>query len=140
MPNPEVYTEGLGELIRAKRLYTGLSKDGFAKQLGMADRSYERIEDGTAPTPPGLLDSVERVLDRFDHEVVAVVGTLPSDESVITMNVDDRPRNEWNRAVVARAAVESSRITPILVGDFRGGPREASDRLRRRAGEAAAAG
>ncbi len=113
MPNPDAYTNGLGEVIRASRLYMGLSKDGMAKQLRMADRSYDRIESGERDCPPGLLDSVEEVMARFDDEVAAAVA-LATSKGDMMVNVTEDPRQEWRRCVVGRAAVESNRVIPIL--------------------------
>lgn len=110
---PDTYAEGLGELIRASRLYLGLSKDGMAKQLRMSDRSYDRIESGERDCPPGLLDSIDKVLQRFDDEVAAMEdwATRKGD---LTVEVSPDPRQEWRRAVVGRAAVLSHRVMPIL--------------------------
>ena len=113
MPNPDAYTNGLGEVIRASRLYMGLSKDGMAKQLAMSDRSYDRIESGERDCPPGLLDTIEKVMTRFDDEVAAVVD-LATAKGDMVVNVSPDPRQEWRRSVVGRAAVESHRVMPML--------------------------
>jgi predicted transcriptional regulator len=105
--------EGLGEVIRASRLYMGLSKDGMAKQLAMSDRSYDRIESGERDCPPGLLDSIDKVMARFDDEVAAVVD-LATSKGDMAVNVSPDPRQEWRRSVVGRAAVESHRVMPVL--------------------------
>lgn len=116
-PNPPKPTAGLGELIRAKRLYTGLSKVGFARQLGVADRQYDRIETESRGDlcPTGFIDSIDAVLDRFDREVQEMIETVG--ERTVALTVSDAPRNEWARAVLGRAAVHTPGITPTLVGD-----------------------
>lgn len=117
MPNPPEPTEGLGELIRAKRLYTGMSKVGFARKLGISDRHYARIESGqrATPCPTGLLDSIDAVLDQFDTEVKDLMDTVG--ERRVELTVSAAPRNEWARAVLGRAAVHAPGITPTLGGD-----------------------
>jgi transcriptional regulator with XRE-family HTH domain len=111
MANPDTYTPGLGEFIRAARLYIGLSKDGMAHRLGMSDRSYERIESCERDCPPGLLDSIDAIMDAFDTEVGAVIAAATDvGDKVITVSTE--PREEWHRCVVGRAAVESRRVIP----------------------------
>lgn len=109
------YVHGLGEVLRAARLYVGLSKGGFATKLGMAERSYVRMERGERPIPPGLLDTVDTVLDEFDSAVGLMVerATRSGDLTVAVTSDHDA---EWHRAVVGRACIESRRITPILSG------------------------
>lgn len=117
-PNPPTYTEGLGEVIRALRNYTGMSKVGMAIKLGMARRSYQRIENGDDPCPPGLLDTIGEIIDQFDREVEEALALVGSGMDV-GVPVSDDPREEWRRAVIGRASVEDARITPILVGEHR---------------------
>jgi transcriptional regulator with XRE-family HTH domain len=113
MKNPDAYTAGLGELVRASRLYLGLSKDGMAHRLNMSDRSYERIESGERDCPPGLLDSIDAVMDAFDDEVFRLIAdATASGDKVVEVSTD--PREEWHRCVVGRAAVESKRVMPRL--------------------------
>jgi transcriptional regulator with XRE-family HTH domain len=108
---PADYTEGLGEVIRGYRLYTGLSREGMALKLGMAVRSYERIEDGGRGTacPPGLFDTLEGVVNEFDK---AVDTLLKAGLTTVTVLTD--PRREWQRCVANRASVEHESITPVL--------------------------
>jgi hypothetical protein len=107
------YVEGMGEVLRAARLYVGMSKGGFAAKLGMAERSFVRMERGERPIPPGLFDTVDAVLDVFDTAVELVIkrATRSGD---LTIDVTDAGDGEWHRAVVGRACIESRRITPIL--------------------------
>ena len=115
MPNPDTYTPGLGEFIRAARLYIGLSKDGMAHRLSMSDRSYERIESGERDCPPGLLDTIDVVMDAFDTEVGALIAdATDTGDKVVPVSTD--PREEWFRCVVGRAAVESRRVMPQATG------------------------
>ena len=102
MPNPPNYTSGLGETIRAHRLYMGLSREAMAAHLGMADRSYARIESNQRDCPPGLIDTLHAMADRFDADVVAARSC---DQLELSQDAD-----EWTRAVAGRAAVESGRI------------------------------
>ncbi|CAM3162420.1 endonuclease/exonuclease/phosphatase family protein [Mycobacterium intermedium] len=111
---PSEYTYGLGELIRAHRLYMGLSKDGMAKQLGMRDDSYDPIENGRAACPPGLLETIDSIMRRFDQEVQALVARA-NDKCEIKVEVSRQPSEEWRRCVVGRAAIESGRILPVLI-------------------------
>jgi hypothetical protein len=116
------YVEGMGEVLRAARLYVALSKAGIADKLGMAERSYARMESGDRPIPPGLMDSLDAVLDEFDSAVELLVerATRSGD---LSMTVSTEPEGEWHRAVVGRACIESRRIMPILSGNnLRGAP------------------
>jgi transcriptional regulator with XRE-family HTH domain len=116
------YITGLGEMLRAARLYVALSRGGFAAKLGMAERSYVRMERGERPIPPGLMDSLDAVLDEFDLAVELLVerATRSGD---LSMTVSTEPEGEWHRAVVGRACIESRRIMPILSGNnLRGAP------------------
>lgn len=112
--NPDTYTPGLGEVIRASRLYLGLSKDGMAHQLKMSDRSYERIESGERDCPPGLLDSIDALMDTFDDAVFELIADATATGDKI-VDVSTAPREEWHRCVVGRAAVESKRVMPRAV-------------------------
>lgn len=112
--NPSDYTSGLGELIRASRLYIGLSKDGMAHRLSMSDRSYERIESGERDCPPGLLDSIDTLMDKFDIEVAAIINEATAAGDAV-ISVSTEPREEWFRCVVGRAAVESKRVMPRAI-------------------------
>jgi len=98
--NPPDYAIGLGDTVRAHRNYLGISKDEMARQLAMNVRSYERIERNQRACPPGLIDTIEKVADRFDTEVVRARHA----ELTVTTATD-----EWTRAVYGRSAVETGR-------------------------------
>lgn len=109
------YITGLGEVLRAARLYVAMSKAGFAAKLGMAERSFVRMERGERPIPPGLLDTVDAVMDEFDTAVDLIVERATRSGDLV-IEVHDTDDGEWHRAVVGRAWIESRRITPILSG------------------------
>lgn len=113
------YVHGLGEVIRAARMYTALSKGGFAAKLGMAERSYQRMERGERPVPPGLIATLDAVLDEFDTAVELLIERATRSGDLV-IDVTDEPAGEWHRAVVGRACIESRRITPILSGMRKG--------------------
>ena len=102
MSKPPDYASGLGELIRAHRLYMGLSREAMADKLGMAERSYTRIENNQRACPPGLLDTIEMVVDRFEHSV----ETLAQSSRPITLDPSD---DDWIRSVKGRAALEGGK-------------------------------
>lgn len=119
--NPPTRTAGLGELMRAKRLYTGLSQRGFAKHLNDMDRrSYQRYETGQDDMPPGLLDTVDALLDDFDSQVAAVIEAADREiaetnaTGLLPVFVPTDPRQEYERCIVARAAVDGGHIMPVL--------------------------
>lgn len=106
---PEGYATGVGEVIRGYRLYLGLSRNAMAIKLGVAFRSYERMEDGTRDCPPGFFDTLRAVVRDFEYAVERVLDDPPG--APIVHPGED---NEWWRSIVARAAISSSRITPVL--------------------------
>lgn len=121
MPNPQTpaeYTHGLGEIIRAHRLFIGLSQRDMAERLRKDRRDYQRIESGRDACPPGLLGAVEDLSDDFAHQVEMVLdeadrrdaadGPLPL--AVVT---DGNAADEWLRLVAGRAAVEATEDHPI---------------------------
>jgi len=109
---PVEYTYGLGEVIRGYRMYIGLGKGAMAAKLGIAERSYERIENGERACPPGFLDSISNVVKEFDEAVEMTVAYAPADPAVFE---DRNAEGEWRRAVVGRAAVLAPHITPALL-------------------------
>lgn len=94
----------LGELIRNYRLYVGLSQRGMAEKLDMARRSYQRIETGVDPCPPGLLADVERLADRFERHVNCVLAESAKTGG-LNVKVETDAKWEWERSVAGRAAV-----------------------------------
>lgn len=116
--NPQDYTAGLGELVRAHRKYTGLSQRTFAEQCGIREKSLSDIEIGRRDTPPGFLDTVEQVVSRYDNEVEATIqraGVMVEDgHDEIEFTVSTDPDDEWVRAVIGRAAVLARTIRPTL--------------------------
>ena len=138
-PRPAAYAEGYGELVRAYRLYIGVSQRTMAARIGIAEKSLSDIELGRRQCPPGFIDTVEKVVEEFTREVKEIIDEVSEtvrnsadalDNSYTPVptsaKVTDNPRDEWRRAVVGRAAVESGLIMPILVGNVR--PRERARR------------
>ena len=113
-PRPAEYKDNYGELVRAYRMYLGLSQRTMAEKLGIAERSLSDIEVCRRPCPRGFIDSVEKVVDAFEADVQQMIGSLAEWANDVEVKVTDHPRQEWQRAVVARAAVESGRILPVL--------------------------
>ena len=111
---PADYSEGFGELVRAYRLYLGVSQRTLAEKIGIGERSLSDIEVGRRRCPKGFIDSVEKVVDEFDKAVEAAVESAGSTVEVV-IQVSDDPRQEWIRSVVGRAAVTSGVIRPLLV-------------------------
>ena len=118
--NPPEPTFGLGELIRAKRVYLGLSQRELARTIPIDRRTYQRIENGTEQCPTGFVDTMDKLLDAFDREVEETTGAA---ERMIgannvagavhfNVNTDEDPAHVWTRAVIGRAAVESGLIVP----------------------------
>ncbi|QHB37349.1 HTH DNA binding protein [Mycobacterium phage BirdsNest] len=118
---PETYTHGLGEHIRALRLYIGLSQRDMADRMGKDRRDYQRIENGRDACPPGLLGMIEELADAFAYQVERVCDEAEkhADEHgtplVIEVIEDGSPGKEWERLVAGRAAVETSADAPITL-------------------------
>ena len=114
-PRPADYTEGLGELIRAHRIYIGMSQRAMAQRLKRDRRDYQRIENGRDACPPGLLGEVEAMSDHFDTTVDTVITTAEAQGGMEIM-VDPDPKWEWERNVAGRAALLTSTGTgaPVI--------------------------
>lgn len=117
--NPPEYVDGWGELIKAHRLYVGLTVKDMADRLGMSEKSLLDIEVNRRSCPPGLLDSVREIVEEFDDEVLFAtrnaVGLLldNQDDDFITVKLG---KDDWKKAIIRRAAVTGGRIMPILDG------------------------
>lgn len=123
MTNPTTPTDGYGELIRAQRLYMGLSQRELARTIPMDRRTYQRIESGVEPCPTGFMDTMTALVDLFDIEVeqttAAAEKTIGVSSGAVHFVVlaDEDPAHIWTRAVIGRAAVESGLIMPIMHSD-----------------------
>lgn len=113
--NPETYTHGLSEIVRAARAYTGIGQRGMAEKLSMNRRDYQRIESGRDACPPGLLDSLDAVLGKFDDDVAKLTAAA-EENGGLELTVEEW--QDWERAVAGRAAVlvDGWRISLTLVG------------------------
>ena len=109
-PKPDDYTFGLGELIRAHRLYVGLSQRDMAERLNKDRRDYQRIENGQDACPPGLLSRIEEMTDKFDTHVDAVIEHAKHEGGVVIKltAADLAPGQDWDRNVAGRAALYAS--------------------------------
>lgn len=111
---PETYTEGLGELIRAHRIYIGLSQRDMADRLGKDRRDYQRIENGRDACPPGLLGMIEELVDAFTAQVDMLLSHAEKHGGAqLSIHLDGSPGKEWDRLVAGRAAVETTTDAPI---------------------------
>jgi hypothetical protein len=117
---PSDYAQGWGELIRAHRVYIGISQRTLAGKLQMSERSLSDIEVGRRACPPGFLNAVQEVAQQFYGDVKKV--TDAADDDLVASSggwfelpVSADPKQEWTRAVVARAAVENGNIMPVLI-------------------------
>lgn len=99
---PARSTAGLGELIRAYRLYLGLSQREMADRLGKARRDYQRIEKDQDRCPPGLITVIEALVDKFDEDVDVVLAEATLNGGADLTYTEDQ---EWERNVAGRAAV-----------------------------------
>ncbi|QGH75295.1 HTH DNA binding protein [Mycobacterium phage Quesadilla] len=119
---PETHSWGLGEIIRAHRLFIGLSQREMAERVGKDRRDYQRIENGQDKCPPGLLSQVEELSDAFAYQVERVLdeaerraerpGAGPLE---LAVTIGGSPGNEWDRLVAGRAAVETTETAPITL-------------------------
>lgn len=114
------YTEGHGELIRALRLYTGLSQREMARRIGRERRDYQRIENGQDACPAEFLAAMQKMANQFDNAVDVVIAAAEQMRSegrgFVHLQVLGDDFAAWERAVVGRAAVETGFIMPTLVG------------------------
>lgn len=121
--NPATPIFGYGEMIRAQRLYMGLSQRELARTIPMDRRTYQRIEGGAEPCPTGFLDTMAELVSTFDREVEDTIDaaekiTLSAKPPVhFKVVADDDPAHIWTRAVIGRAAVESGLILPTTNTD-----------------------
>lgn len=127
--NPATPTAGYSELIRAQRLYMGLSQRELARVIPMDRRTYQRIESGTERCPAGFLDTMINLIDTFDREVdesITAATLMLSDgkDTAVHFRVDaeEDSAHVWTRAVIGRAAVESGLIMPIMNSNVKDAP------------------
>jgi transcriptional regulator with XRE-family HTH domain len=120
---PEDYADGWGELIRAHRAYIGVSQRTMATKLNMSERSLSDIEIGRRSCPPGFLNAVQEITQRFYDSVTLMrrhaddaLNDAEFEFYEIPVFID--PKMEWERAVIDRAAVEGGNIMPKVIGDF----------------------
>lgn len=114
--NPETYTHGLGEVVRAHRLYIGLSQRDMADRVGKDRRDYQRIENGRDACPPGLLTQLETLSDAFCHQVDLLIEEAERKGGLaLSVTTDGSPGKEWDRLVAGRAAVEATEDAPITL-------------------------
>lgn len=118
---PPERAEGWGEMIRALRLYTGLSQRELARRIAVDRRTYQRIENGRELCPVGFIDTMRTVAHEFDDQidvVLAAAETMVGDSGrPAQIQVREGDEFAWERAVIGRAAVESVTIVPIMVGN-----------------------
>jgi transcriptional regulator with XRE-family HTH domain len=114
--NPPERCWGLGEIIRAHRLYIGLSQRDMAARLGKERRDYQRIENEQDRCPPGLLGQIEELSDAFCHQVSIVLDEAEKEGGLaLAVVADGSPGEEWERLVAGRAAVETIEDAPITL-------------------------
>jgi len=118
-PRPPDYRDDQGELVRAHRLYTGLSQRTFAARMRIQERSLSDIEVGRRSCPPGFIDTVAKVVDEFDADVdlaieraESMIAANDDGTGIVTVTVSLRSRDEWQRVVLGRAAITSGVILP----------------------------
>ena len=115
---PADYEDGWGELIRAYRMYMGISQRTMAERLAMSERSLSDIEIGRRRCPPGFVNSVREVVKEFDSDVEKTVrsaslGEHSSAKKLTTVEVTEDVEGEWKRSVIGRAAVQSGLLIPV---------------------------
>ena len=95
--SPPRYEWGSGARLRAHRDRLGATTMDMADLLGMARRSYQRMERGVDAVPPGLWDTVRGVEAAFGNDVQrALLAAEESGTMTIPWNT-----NDWNRRVAA---------------------------------------
>ena len=121
-PQPETYAPGYGELIRAHRVYVGLSQHGMAARLNRSRRDYQRIETERDLCPPGFMTKVEAITDQFDATVDLIIAKAQQENGVkvlVTMeSANAGGQWEFERNAAGRAAVIASNdpeIPPITL-------------------------
>lgn len=125
MTTPEDPAFGYGELVRAKRLYMGLSQREMARKIPMDRRTYQRIETDTEQCPVGFIDTMNRIKAEFDTAVIDAIGAaedvlgsrrVAAGGECVRFTVKNDEDGAWTRAVIGRASVVSPLIRPILYG------------------------
>ena len=111
-PQPETRAYGLGELIRAHRLYIGLPQRDMARRLEFDRRDYQRIENGQNACPVGFLSRVEALSDQFAHDVETLLDEADR-RGGLALSYPET--DEWERLVAGRAAVETAEDAPITL-------------------------
>lgn len=120
-PTPTTRAFGYAEIIRAHRLYIGLSQRDMATLLRFDRRDYQRIESGQNACPVGFLTRLEELSDQFHHDVERVLDAAEDPTNwingalLLAVSASGKPEDEWERLVAGRAAVEASADAPITL-------------------------
>jgi exodeoxyribonuclease-3 len=115
---PSDYEAGWGELIRAYRMYIGISQRCLAERLKMSEKSLSDIEVGRRDCPPGFVNAVEDLVKEFDADIEKIIRSASSDgqspmKKPISVEVTEDVGGEWARSVIGRAAVQSRLLIPV---------------------------
>lgn len=97
------YVQGRGAMLRAKRDFIGLGTNEMSELLGVARRSLQRMENGTAAIPVPVLDKATEIVEGFVGDVInmrTVFATKRPDDGPILLTGNT---NAYERAVLARA-------------------------------------
>lgn len=109
------YDWGKAGKLRAMRDYLGVKQFEMARLIGVAERSYKRMESGTDPVPATLWKDIATLHDKQDREVQDMVYAAHNNDPVRDHASWDDSR--WLRTVLARAMRHAPQIEPTLPGD-----------------------
>lgn len=104
MNDTKTYEWGHAGRLRAYRDYLGLTVQEMAERLGMARRSYQRMETGTAAVPVSLWDTIDGIVEDFEKAVTRLVRTPDGNDATVIVELAE-DASMWQRNVVARAMI-----------------------------------
>ncbi|MGQ4598371.1 hypothetical protein [Nocardia sp. R6R-6] len=119
MSDDREYEYGRGAEMLIARHYLGLERGEMATVLRIRESSYQRWENGRDAIPTGIWDEIQKLYDRFDAQVSALIAEVSpagGDPHPVRVWRGSSPKQQfpglWAR-IVGEARRRQPRIVPV---------------------------